>query len=318
MALTVTNLISQVRNQLDETNKSGVKDSEDVLPSLNRANDYALNILTRVWEPTLISYERVTGDGESMDFPIPQDAFEQRIEHVELEYQQNYFRHLTPADFREITVLEGQGTASYPTHWCIVGNNVRILPRPAAGTPIRIWYSKDPGLLVKEQARIVLAPTLNQDYLVCTNIGEELSEDMTDLSSYFNVVDGQTGEIKGTFQIAFIENNRIYIRTSGTSAKIDTRTVLASFNDLDIEAGDFVCSYEGTCIPTMKKPLSNFLVQFAVAEITRKLGGDAPTEEAVLRKFEEQVRKTWSGRNRRTKVTRSNHLWATPARRPRR
>ena len=317
MSNTVKGLITQVRNQLDELNESSVDDTRDIIPSLNRGHDYACSMLARQYESPLLTFKIITTDG-GINYPIPEDAFEQRVEHIELEYDTGYYKHLTPVDFRESTYLEGYSAGNYPTHWATYGNNVRILPSPGVGTKLRLWYSKDPGQLVEEQGRIRITPADVQDYLVLDEVGTDLSEDTTNYNSFFNVVDGQTGAIKGTFQIAYIEASRIYIRTSGTPDLVDAREVSTTFEELGIVAGDYVTSYLGTCIPILKKPLTNFLVQFAVSEITRKLGGDAPTEEAVLRKFEEQVKKTWAGRNKQLKVQRTNANWASPSRRGRR
>lgn len=313
--MNVSQLVSQVRNQLDELNEASVDDKRDIIPSLNRGHDYACSLLARLYEPLLLTNTIVVTDS-SLEYPIPLDAFENRIEHIEMEYDVGYWRHLTSIDFRESSLLEGFGISNYPTHFSVVGNSIRVLPPTGNGTNLRIWYSKDPGQLVLEQGQIRVTPELNQTYLILNEVGDELSEDSSSLKSFFNVVDGNTGAIKGTFQIDYVENSRIYISTNPVYDTVGIRKVSTSLEDLNIKSGDWVCSYEGTCIPVLKKPLSNFLVQFAVAEITRKLGGDAPTEEAVLRKFEEQVKKTWAGRSKTLKVSRNNPNWGTSSRRP--
>jgi hypothetical protein len=307
----VGSLITQVRYQLDELNEASVSDEQDIIPALSRGHDYACSLLARFYEAPLIVPKNITTDG-AIEYPIPLDAFEGRVEHVELQMQQDYYRHLTSVDFRQSTYLEGIASGAYPTHWAVIGPNIRILPRPASGLTIRVWYSKDPGQLVKEQGRIRQTPATDQTYLILDEVGTDISEDTLSYSSFFNVIDGNNGKLKCTLQVAYVENSRIYIKTNPTYTEVEGKTVSTSLNDLGISAGDYVCSYVGTCVPVLKKPLSNFLIQYAVSEITRSLGGDAPTEEAVLRKFEEQVKKTWSGRNKSLRVQRQNSFWATP------
>jgi hypothetical protein len=308
---TVGNLITQVRYQLDELNEASVSDEQDIIPSLSRGHDYACSLLARFYEAPLIVSKNITTTS-SIDYPIPPDAFEQRIEHVELLQNQDYYRHLTSVDFRQSTYLEGIAGGAHPTHWAIIGPNLRLLPRPAAGLTVRVWYSKDPGSLVKEQGRIRQTPTTDQAYLILDEVGPDISEDTLSYSSFFNVVDAATGRVKCTLQVGYVENSRIYFKTNPTYSEVEGRAVSSTLNDLGITAGDYVCSYSGICVPVLQKPLSNFLIQFAVAEITRSLGGDAPTEEAVLKKFEEQVKKTWAGRNKTLRVQRTNSFWTSP------
>jgi hypothetical protein len=310
---TVGSLVTQVRYQLDELNEASVSDEQDIIPALSRGHDYACSLLARLYEAPLIVSKNIVTDG-SIEYPIPADAFEQRIEHVEVQLQQDYFRHLSSVDFRQSTFLEGIAGGAYPTHWALVGPNIRILPRAAEGLNVRVWYSKDPGQLVKEQGRIRATPATDQTYLVLDEVGPDISEDTLSYSSFFNVIDGNSGKLKATLQVAYVENSRIYIKQNPTYSEVEGKTVSLTLNEHGISAGDYVCSYLGTCVPALKKPLSNFLIQYAVSEITRSLGGDAPTEEAVLRKFEDQVKKTWSGRNKTLRVQRQNSFWTKPNR----
>lgn len=307
MAYTTGSLIAQVRSALDEANREAVTDADDILPALNRGLDYAANIVARRYEQALVKPLSVTFDGsEAGYFSIPEDALEQRVERVELEYQTGYYRGLEAISFREVSGAESTAD-SWPAWWYVEGTRIRVLPNPTAGTKIRLWYAKDVDPLVEEQGRLLAQPS--SGYLDVDEVGGSLSEESDELGSYFNVVDAQSGLIKGTFQIDYIEGQRIYVKSAPSLATVDNRTVLGSLAGLSIQANDFVCSYQGSCVPFMKKPLSNFLVQYAVAELTRKLGGDSGLEEGVLRRFEEQVSKLWSGREAAPKVKRSNAAW---------
>ena len=48
--IAVNDLIDEVRSMLDEDNRTSVSDTADILPALNRAQNYAANILSRHYE----------------------------------------------------------------------------------------------------------------------------------------------------------------------------------------------------------------------------------------------------------------------------
>ena len=84
---------------------------------------------------------------------------------------------------------------------------------------------------------------------------------------------------------------------------------------VSINPDDFISVVRGSCVPFFKKPFSNFLIQYAVAELRGKLSGTRAEEDMVLKKLEEQVEKSWSGRESELRVKRANHNWGSPVRR---
>jgi len=61
--------------------------------------------------------------------------------------------------------------------------------------------------------------------------------------------------------------------------------------------------------------MTNFLVQYGVAELTRKLGGSADMEERVLEKFEEQIKHQWVGREQQLRIKKRSKHWPSNFRR---
>ena len=321
----VDDLVEDVRSLMDEENKESVNTDEDILPALNRAQDFATNILARQYDAPLLRKAFLTTSNGQKDYNIPDDAFEQRLEKVEVEVS-NLFYPVARIDFRNISLYETQGATSIPYYYCVIGDKFRILPTSNGNFRLRIWYLRDPLPLVQQQGRITKV-TAASNYVNVDSVGTDLSTESDNLNSFVNLIDGQSGKIKATMQIKSIDDNRITFKTVPSRTTVYNQTVdtdLSMLTDDDdteatvsvsIDQDDYICLAEGVCIPYLKKPLSNFLVQYATAEMRRKLGGSADLEETVLKKFEQQVERLWVGQESNIRVTKRNDKWDLPIRR---
>ena len=325
--ITVNDLIDEVRSMIDEDNRESVSDTTDILPALNRAQNYAANILSRHYESPMLVWDTVSPVSGQDEYAIPEDAFEQRLEKVEVKIN-DLFYPVKRISYRDISVYENPSNFSgYPSFYSVVGNRYRLLPRPNTSYNLRIWYLQEPPRLVKSQGRINIVNAAN-NYVIVDSIGSDLTTESDDLNSYVNIIDAQTGRRKASYQIQNISGNKITFKTSPTrssvlNVSIDTSMTSLLVNsdsdnqgpDVSIEADDFVCIVKGSCVPFFKKPFSNFLVQYAIAEIRRKLGGPMDTEQQVLKDLEAQVERSWVGREQTLRVQKSNNIWNNKVRR---
>lgn len=191
---------------------------------------------------------------------------------------------------------------------------------------MRIWFLREPAPLVTGQGRINIVNTAG-NYIVVDGVGSDLTTEADQLNSYVNIIDAQTGNRKASFQIKNISGTQISFKASPArstvlNTTIDTDMSSLTINDatnegadIVIEPDDFICILRGSCVPFFKKPFSNFLIQYAVAEIRRKLGGAAELEQQVLQKLEEQVERSWVGREQTLRVKKANDSWSQPVRR---
>lgn len=320
---TVDDLIDDVRSLLDEENQESVDTDEDILPALNRAQDVAANILARHYESPLLTHTSINTNNGQKEYTIPDDAFEERLEKIEVKVNELFYP-VKRIDYRDISLYETQGATSIPYYYAVIGNKFRILPTSNGNFDLRIWYNRDPLPLTRQQGRITKIDTTNQ-FLTVDSIGSNLTTENDSLNSFISVIDGQSGVRKGTFQIKNLANNRISIKTSPSRTKVWNITVdtdlggLKEERDSDvsvsIELDDYVCLAEGTSIPFFKKPFSNYLIQYAVADIRRKLGGPADMEERIKKDLERLVERSWVGREVSTRVNKSNDKWYLPIRR---
>lgn len=312
---TVDDLVSEIRESLDELNVDSVSTENRILPTINRAQDYAFDLLARRYpDPYLTHASLVLTTAQEYD--LPEDCFEDRISRVEIVTSQGSNNQVTTVEVRRVSFydvwkFESRSPTSQPPVYCIVGRKIRFPTAPTGTYPARIWYVLEPEQAVLPQGRIT---AYNQpgNYVIVDAIGADLSTEADTLESYVNLVDGQTGEIKWTGQISVIDAQQVIFRASPIRDTVLNRPVsgtlpLAS-DDPTVSLDDYVCNVRGTCIPP-SGALRNFIVEFTVAEIVRSLGGDASTEEQVLQKFERQVEKYGTARETTLRVQPRSGAW---------
>src|SRR4029077_16819670 len=145
-------------------------------------------------------------------------------------------------------------------------------------------------------------------------VGSDLTTESDQLQSYANIINGQIGEIRCTLQIQSIQQNKIIFRTVPLRSTVLTRTISTSIPDT-VTPDDYICVVTGICVPYFGTPTGNFLIEYAVAEIVRKLGGNAAQEEQILQKFETQIERTWVRREQTLRVKKRSQNWGVPVRR---
>lgn len=314
---TVDNLVSEVRQQLDEQNRDSVSTDLDILPALNRAQDFAFDILARKYPEPILKYQTLTLVGGQAEYSIPEDVFEDRIEKLEVNIPSgsagSTYREIVRRSYRDISLLESTGNSPSPYFYSIIGRKIRLLPTPSGTYNARMWSLRNPEQLVLPQGRITIVNSAS-NYVIVDSIGDQLTTESDQFGSYVNIIDGQTGEIRGTLQIQIISANKLTFRTTPTRSSVLNRTV-SQMSDIEISQDDYIAPILGTCVPYYGTPTTNFLIQFAVSEISRSRGGNADTEERVLEKFEKQLERTWSGRETQLRVKRKNRFWGPNLRR---
>ncbi len=306
---TVDNIVEEIRSQLDEENVDSINTESDILPSINRGQDFAFDILGRKYPEPLLRSEPLTLVNGTPDYDIPESVFEDRILKVEIQIGSGtnaQYQEVLRVSYRDLHEYEG-GIVGIPEAYAIVGRKIRFAGIPNGTYSARIWSLRNPEKLVLPQGRITIVNSAS-NYVVVDELGDSLTTESDQLGSYVNLVDGQTGEIKGTCQIQSITGSRITFRTTPLRASVLNRTVV-ELADVTVAQDDYLSPIDGTCVPYFGRPVSNFLIQFSVAELSRKLGGSADMEEKVLDKFEKQVERTWAGRETSLRIKKRSPIW---------
>lgn len=303
--LTTTDLVNEVRSLIDESNHESIDDVRDIIPSLNRAQDVAANILSGHYESPLLVYTQIPLNGGQQEYDIPHDAFEMRLEKLEVQIQNGLFNPLKRQSYRDITLLETTARTSFPMFYAEIGQKFRLFPAPTGAYPLRCWYLKDPDPLVEEQGAIT-AINAPQNYVVVDSIGADLTVANDSLDSFVNFVDWETGRVKGTCQIQILTDNRISFKSIPSRTTVHGRTVSGTL-PTDLELDDLICTAEGVCISVLKKPFANYLIQMAVSELLNtKLGITSEMGEKMRLEMQKIVERSWVGRESYLRVRSSN------------
>lgn len=319
--LLVDDLIDQVRSKIDLDSVDGIDDDSDILPALNRGQKYAFDILSRQYPEPLLKRKEIPIIPSTELYEIPVDAFEDRLLQVEVRYN-NTFHPIDRISYRQLSLwsYQDQSSSAYPQWYVVEGRKFRLAPKPGGGVnTLRLWYIRQPEHYVKQQGRITAVDTAN-NYVIVDSIGADLSTDAESLKAYVNVIDPLTGLIKASLQIQSIDTTtkKIVFKASPTRTTVLAKTVVGDLSSLKDEDGasislspdDYLCSIQGTCIPQYKDPISNFVIEYATAEMKDKLQREnLVLAQQVLEKFEKQVKDTWAKRELSHRITRSNRVW---------
>lgn len=309
--ITTAELIRQVRSQIQETNEKGPVTPETVLDALNRGLDYGWDVLARNYAaPVLERSPEFTLDNEGR-LELPDGIFEDRLLKIDLERGgMNY--ELEAMSHQDVTGLSGSGMGGTPVAYTLMGRTIQVWPQKSSkGSKIRLWYLKEIPPIVEQQGRITSFTAADLDTSANATIVVDDPSKLTasgDFSKYINFINFETGEIRGSAQVQSVDGNEVTLKL------IPTRTtVLGQPIDNDVPTGlevdDFVCNITGSCVMYFSKPLSNMVIQYAVAEIRRSLGYDVGIEERKLKDLANQVNYTFSKRPNTKRVKRKNRVW---------
>lgn len=304
---TTEDMVSDVRSLTDEPSNDAVDTDTGILPALNRGLDHAVDILSRRYPEPFLEYTTLQLNGTDQEYDIPEQCFEDRLLRVEIALPSNVFQEVRQISFSDATIYESPAKVAIPQLYCIVGRKIRFLSAPSGTYSARLWYMRNPDELVLPQGRIT-AVNVTGNYVIVDSVGSDVSTESDTLDSYVNIVDGTTGLVKWSGQVQVLEENQIIFRTAPTRSSVAGREISGEL-PVTVELDDYVCNIRGTCVPQFGAPLSNFLIQFAVSDITRQLGGDVPSEEEILKKFEKQVGSTWAGRPTTMRIKRRSVAW---------
>jgi len=304
---TVDDILSEIRSLLDEDDLESLNDDRDLLPSINRAQKYAYNILSRHYQEPLLDYQTMSVTSGTSEYSIPENIFEDKIEKIDVLYSGCYYE-CKRRSYRDSARLEASGNGAIPKYHVIYGRNIKLYPAPTAASSLRIWYLKEPDFLVKSQGRINIVNE-SSNYVVLDEVGDLLTTESDQLYSYVNVIDGQTGSIKCSLQIKTITDQRITFKSTPTRTTVLNKSISTTLVGLDVEADDYLCFIKGSCVPNLTDPISNFIIQYSTAEMKRKLGDDSALDQQILKDFETPVERSWAGRENTLRIKQGSQAW---------
>lgn len=302
---TVSEMISNVRIQTNEISEIAIEDS-DIIAIFNQGQEIATEQLVRQYPEPLLTQKTYTISSDGPLFDIPRDAWAQRIQQVEIVDGSNYHR-IPRISYHDAVKYEGPSVA-YPAGYYVLGRHWKFAPANTGYAQARVWYVKEPDELVEEQGQITTINTAN-NYVYVGVVGDDLSASTDSLASYVNLIDGLTGELKGTLQIQSISGTKITFKSTPFRTTVLNKTVTGSLSTLGATEDDYICLAKGTCIPFMKNPLGPLLVEYAVFRIKNRNMDPIEADRVFYDKLQREFEGTWSGRETRDRVRRRNGIW---------
>lgn len=321
---TSQDLVNECRSLLDESNQDSVNDTTDILPALNRGLDYASSLLATSYPDPFITDIIVDFESNETEYEMPEDCFEDRVYKIEIAVSinngtPNYYESVERVSFYDMGPLQTTAATPFPEFYAIIGRKIRFNRPGRSGYKFRITYMRQPEQIVLPQGRITVI-NLPGNYVVVDGAGVDLTTETDQLDSYVNICDAQSGVVKWSGQLQLIETDRLTFRAAPTRTLVLNRAIQSALPitgaDPNIELDDIVCGVRGSAIIQFSQPLNNYLIEFAVNQLAGiKLGGDVRQDEAILDKFEKQVKSSWGGRETTRRIQNRSRTTRRPRRR---
>jgi hypothetical protein len=302
---TVDSLIEEVREQIDEENTDSVT-TANILNVLNRGHKYAFDVYARRYPTPILRKDTLTLTSGETEYDLPEDIFEDRLLGIEIN---------TPNRPTKVDIINYSDSAKYistqnvptPGYAYLVGRQIVFTQPPTGLYTASLWVLRDINTLVQPQGRVTTVNVASR-YVQVDTAGSTLSSSSADLSSYVNLIDGQTGEIRCSLQIASVVGTKVTFRASPIRSAVLGRTIVGEI-PTTVNQDDYICSIKGSCVPYFSTPTNNFLVEFAVECLTRKLQGPAQEAAASLEKFEKQIERVYGRRPGSARLKNTNRSW---------
>lgn len=324
---TVTDLIDEVRDQADEYNTAS-KDDDAILRMMNRGQRFVASQLVRSYQEPLLARGQLDtskyvssppnptpGTTSTVGIPAPRDCYEDRV----LQLWVATTTTPTPIEqrtYRQVAAFEYQSPVAVPQFWYLRGRQIVTVPPMQNTYNLLVDYLRQPDKLVKPIGRIVNWDSTGGTWVVVDNLATDLVDTTTtDLKSFVNVVDGLTGLVKATLQVASISGNRLTWRITPTFASVQGRTLSTStsqlVNDFAISGDDYICNVAGTCVPQFNGMLTGYIVEYATAALGRALAQTtAEISTQIAQVAEKAAEQQLAGRSTTRRIKSRSKVWA--------
>lgn len=299
MSRTVSDLIQEVRENLEEYNENSITDSK-ILSAMNRGQKQAMSILADKAEEALLAYHDFTTVNGDNTYALPSDILAQKIDSVEIiDANGKVLYAINRGNIKNTRIERSLNSYHYSNKYIIQGNNIILAPSPSSAFIVRVWYVKSLERMTLDQGRIV---SIAATSITVNSIGTDLTNLIDDLKCFISIVDGETGDAKGVYQISSIVGNLINIKTSSLGrSTVYKKTVLSALSS-SIALDDYVCLAIGSCISQLPELFQDYIVQYATSQIITSIGEDNTAYDRELKILEKRLESAWAGKEGHLKV----------------
>jgi hypothetical protein len=306
---TINDVVSEIRSLLVEENEVQLSKEIDIIPSLNRAQEKAYQVLSIAY-PTPISAKVDFAGLTKQEFTLPENIFADKIRYmywVDVGTGRRMHKCNQCSDMDVFSDKETIVATPTPDMYVIYGRTIRLVSPPTGSFVLRMWYLREPDPLVTPVCDVDGSDGLTTIYIGNLDSAYELNSSGN--SRYVNVIDGQTGLIKGSLQLKSISGETAVIKTTPNRTVVMNRPILTTLAGLSVDAGDYLAPIRGTCVIQFSDMIHTFIVQYTVAEVKRMLGYAYDVDQQLVTAFTVDLRKSYSGRDAGITIKRRNSNW---------
>ena len=298
---TVATMIEEVRSMLDESSTDNIDDN-DIILSINRANSQGIMTLADYYPDPLLDYVEQTVS--TKEFTIPENILEDKLVYLDFVNNNRSFR-CDQVSIKNLHKYERSGAVDIPRVYTRYGRTIRFPVTPNGHYDVRMWYMNDVDKLVAPAGRIT---RVESTFLTLTDVDVTFSPTANGLSSYHNIIDGQTGLIKASFQSKLWDGVRLNVRSTPAASSRINRTIGASTSTANVD--DYICELVGSCVPVLFNPLHVFIIQYALAELKRnKLGAPYDVDAKLVKDFEIHIKNTYLNTPQKNRISKDSASW---------
>ena len=311
--MTISDIIDELRASVEEENSVQIEDSYNLLPILNRAHSKAYDILTQVYpEPLLAKVDLVVNTRE---ISLPENIYQDKIH--QLYWVDGSGKKLAPCNkssIQQFSEDDGINESGWPTSYVVFGRKIRFSGEPA-GT-LRMWYMRELERLAEPIASI--DGISGTDTLLISGLDADWDFTAGRTNSYVNIVDGQTGLVKGTVQVRSSSTSEIVIRSAPDRSTVLNRDISSDLtaivddegSTVPVSADDYLCEIRGTCVLPYWDLVHDFIAQYGIAELKRELGYAYDVDQQLVSSFRVDMRKSaLANRDAPFTIRRRNAIW---------
>lgn len=313
----VDELVEAVRSLADE-DAIAAYDDDKIIAALNRAQMRLVRLAVRKRSELFMRSLSLSSsdftNGEATVTPLANGV---NVSHIHAVASGRYYpmskREMSKDD--ELDFPLSSASVGRPLFWSLKGDKLIVKPRLGSGYTLDVRYQLRPPELVASQGRIVDYDS-GANTITLDDLGSSLTTLITNLQCFVAIIDSQTGLVKGRLQISSIDTDENLLTFYSTTAVQSTTRRSSVFGydvditlPTDIALDDYVCIANGTCIPTLTRDYTDFLVLAAAVEIFTTMGVPVQDVKDDLRALEATIAAEWQSLPKYKRIRNSSPAW---------
>lgn len=305
----IDNLAAEIKSEVDEYNEISIDIDLDLIPLFNRANSKAWEILVRSYPDPILEPYTVTYTAGSDTVDLPEHLFGDRVKLIVWEGSNNNRVVVDTLSLRQLQKRKSNFSTVAPDLAAFYGRKI-IFSHIIANTTLTltVWAARQPDHLVRPFGRIISTNSSSSEIYI-TDVNTSYDVTVGD-GAYLNIVDGATGEIKGSIQAStFNGTDTVKYKTSPDYTTVLDRTISNDISDANRD--DYLCYVRGTCVIPCADLIRNFIYQYALSRIKRnKLGQPYDVDSKIVGDLEADLRRASMGRANKLRIEQKESVWS--------